>query len=131
MKAVIPGRQRYNDAMKTQILVHLFSGFCGILLLWYAGLALQGRTPLLTVVPLKSEKEQQKEYRFQAIGYGGMGMIALLKCIYFFTSWPWAQRLMSAFTTVITIYLLYCLTFRVYRKGYMPGDMDDVNSGNP
>ena len=114
----------YNDSMRTQILIHLFSGLCGILLLGWGFLAVQGKTPLLSVVPLKTEKERMKEYRFQAIGYGGMGLIALMKCMYFFTNWPWAERLMSAATSVITIYLLYSLTFRVYKKGYVPGDTD-------
>lgn len=116
--------------MKTQILLHLFTGFCGILLAGYGILAAMEKTPVLSVVPLKSHKERQKEYRFQAIGYGGMGMIALLKCVCFFTGWPWAQRLLSASTTVITVYLLYALTFRIYRRGYMPGDMDENNDGN-
>ena len=116
--------------MRTQIILHLFIGFCGILLSGYGILAVMEKTPILSVVPLKNEKDRQKEYRFQAIGYGGMGMIALLKCVCFFTGWPWAQRLMSASTTVITVYLLYALTFRIYRKGYMPGDMDENNDGN-
>ena len=111
--------------MRLQAFVHMFSGFLGLLLMWYGFLAMQGKTPMLTVVPLKSEKERQKEYRFQAIGYGGMGLIALLKCIYFFSGWSWAGRLMSASTTVITVYLLYCLTFRVYKKGYIAGDTDE------
>ena len=29
------------------------------------------------------------------------------------------------FRTVITLYLLYCLTFRVYKKGYIAGDTDE------
>ena len=120
----------YNDSMKTQILIHLFTGLCGVMLLGYGLLAVQGKTPLLSVVPLKSEKERMKEYRFQAIGYGGMGLIALMKCMYFFTSWPWTERMMTAATSIITLYLLYVLTFRVYKKGYVPGDTDGPEEMN-
>lgn len=90
--------------MKTQILIHLFTGLCGVMLLGHGLLAVQGKTPLLSVMPLKSEKERMKEYRFQAIGYGGMGLIALMKCMYFFTSWPWTERMMTAATSIITLY---------------------------
>ena len=84
--------------------------------------AAQRKVPVAMLYRPKEEKELRKEYRFYAIGYGGLGLCMFTQALYFFFSWDWAYRLSDAANTVLVVYLLYACTFRIYIKGYIPGD---------
>ena len=111
--------------MKTQILIHIFIGLVGLVLLVYGIGAAMRKIPVFYLIPPQNEKEKRREARFHAIGYGGMGFIALMKAAFFFTGISWTERMMNAATPIITLYLLFALTFKVYKKGYINGDSDD------
>lgn len=95
---------------------------CGILLLLYGIGAAFRMVPVAMLYKPKEERELRREYRFHAIGYGGMGLVMLTQALYFFFSWEWAGSLSESARTVLVLYLLYACTFRVYIKGYIPGD---------
>ena len=111
--------------MEAEAYVNIFGGGMGILLVIYAVLAAMEIAPVFSLIPPKTEKEKRKEHRFHAISYGGMGMIGVLHAIFFFTNAAWAFRMESSVRAVVTVYLLYALTFRVYIRGYIPVDTFD------
>ena len=90
-------------------------------MLYGAGAALQ-KVPVMMLYKPKSERERRKEYRFHAIGYGGMGLAMFTQALDFFFHWDWAYRLSDSVRTFLILYLLYTCTFRIYIKGNVPGD---------
>ena len=108
--------------MKAQAMIQMISGIVGLLLVMYGIMVALGRAPVFTLYKSKTEKERRKENLFHSLGYGGIGFIGLMQAVYFFSGWEWAAKLMSSARVVITIYLLYACSFRMYVKGFVPGD---------
>ncbi len=108
--------------MKLEAYLNMAALICGLLLMIYGAGAALRKVPVAMLYRPKDEKSLRKEYRFHAIGYGGMGFTMFTQALYFFFDWEWAGRLSEASRTVLVVYLLYTCTFRIYVKGYIPGD---------
>lgn len=108
--------------MKAKAFIEVFCGLFGLALIWLALMTAAGRIPVPTLYKMKDERKYRKELRWHSISYGCIGMLALLDCICFFFPWNWAIRLKSSLNIVLTLYLLYTLSFRIYRKGWWAGD---------
>lgn len=111
--------------MKTEAYISMFGLISGILLVGYALLAALRIAPVFSLIKPKTEKEKRKEIRFHVISYGGMGLIGIMHAIWFFADVSWAYSMEASIRTVLTVYLLWALTFRVYIRGYIPGDSFD------
>ena len=108
--------------MRLEAYLNMAALVCGVLLLLYGIGAAFHLVPVAMLYRPHEEGKIRREYRFHAIGYGGMGLVMLTQALYFFFSWEWAGNLSASARTVLVLYLLYACTFRVYIKGYIPGD---------
>ena len=111
--------------MKMEMYANILTAFFSIGFLAYGVAAGLERVPVFSLVPMKTEKEKHREYRFHAIGFGGMGLLGIFQVIYFFSKAEWAFRMESAIRIVLTLYLLLAMSLRVYIRGNVPGDSFD------
>ena len=111
--------------MKTKAIFYILCGLLGIIMLVYAFLVAAGRVPVFSLIPTQSEKQIKRQQRLHAVGYGGMGVLAVLESAYFFTQEVWILNLMSSVRNILTLYLVLALSVTVYIRGYIPGDSFD------
>lgn len=111
--------------MSTQGHFHALLGLAGLALFIYAILTAAGKIPVPYLIPPKTEKDRQKQMRFYAISYGGMGMMAMMEMLDYYTDWQWVITLNACVRIVVLIYILIHLVFKPYIPGYMPGDTAD------
>lgn len=104
---------------------HALLGLAGLGLLIYAVLTAAGKIPVPSLIPPKTEKDRQKQMRFYAISYGGMGIMAVLEMLDFYTDWQWVLTLNACVRIVVVLYILIHLVFKPYIPGYYPGDTAD------
>ena len=104
---------------------YILCAILGVFMTAYGILAAMGKAPVFSLVPAQSEKQRRREQRLHAIGYGGMGLLAILEPAYFFTQKAWILNLTASLRTILTLYLVCALTVRVYIRGYIPGDSFD------
>lgn len=111
--------------MSVQGHFHILIGLFGTCLIIYAVLVAAQIMPIPYLIPPKTDKDKRKERRFYAIGYGGLGLMAILEMLDFYTAWNWVLSLMACVRIVLIIYLLSALITKPYVPGYYPGDSAD------
>ena len=111
--------------MKTKAIFYILCGLLGILMSAYAFLVAAGKVPVFSLIPTQSEKQIKRQQRLHAVGYGGMGILAILESAYFFTQKAWMLNMMSSIRSILTVYLVLALSVTVYIRGYIPGDSFD------
>ncbi len=116
--------------MSIQSHFHILLGLFGLALMIYAVLVAAGRMPIPYLIPPRTEKDKQKEIRFYTIGYGGLGLMALLEMLDYYTTWEWVLSLEACVRIVLIIYLLAALIAKPYIPGYYPGDTLDRHPKN-
>ena len=104
---------------------HALLGLAGLALIIYSVLTAAGRIPVPSLIPPKTEKDRQRQMRFYAVSYGGMGLMALTEMLDFYTDWQWVITLGACVRIVVTVYILVRLVFKPYIPGYYPGDTAD------
>lgn len=104
---------------------HILLGLAGICLIAYAALVASGRVPIPYLIPPKTEKDRRKETRLYVIGYGGLGLMAILEMLDYYTAWTWVLSLSASVRIVLILYLLVALICKPYVPGYYPGDAQD------
>ena len=75
-----------------------------------------------SLIPPKTEKDRQRQMRFYAVSYGGMGLMALTEMLDFYTDWQWVITLGACVRIVVTVYILVRLVFKPYIPGYVEKD---------
>ena len=108
--------------MSVQGHFHILLGAAGLGLLLYAVLVAVNIMPIPYLIPPRTDKDRRKERRFYAIGYGGLGLMAILEMLDYYTSWSWVLSLAASVRIVLIIYLLCALIAKPYVPGYYPGD---------
>lgn len=111
--------------MSVQGHFHAMLGLAGLALSVYAVLTAAAKIPVPYLIPPKTEKDRQKQRRFYAVSYGGMGIMAILEMLDFYTDWQWVITLSACVRIVVILYILTGLIFRPYIPGYVPGDTAD------
>ena len=111
--------------MKTKAILYIMCGLLGIVMSVYAFVVATGRLPVFSLIPAQSEKQVKRQRRLHAVGYGGMGVLAILESAYFFTQETWMVNLMNSVRSILTVYLVLALSVTVYIRGYIPGDSFD------
>ena len=108
--------------MSVQGHFHILIGLIGCALIVYAVLVASGKMLVMYLIPPQNEKDARKERRLYTIGYGGLGVMAVLEMLDFYTTWSWVISLAACVRIVVIIYLLCALIRKPYVPGYYPGD---------
>lgn len=118
--------------MSVQGHFHILLGITGCGLVIYAVLVASGIMPIPYLIPPHDDKDRRKERRFYTIGYGGLGVMAVLEMLDYYTTWSWVLSLAACVRIVLIIYLLCALIAKPYVPGYYPGDtLDRQPKGKP
>lgn len=118
--------------MSVQGHFHILLGVVGLGLLLYAVLVAVNIMPIPYLIPPRTDKDRRKERRFYTVGYGGLGLMAILEMLDYYTTWSWVLSLAASVRIVLIIYLLCALIAKPYVPGYYPGDtLDSKPKGKP